>query len=105
MGETYGQPAAPRITGVHTAAVEIVNIVAMTAHAHQSLSAGCVAVTAAGSLRAARRSFATAFLLGRDNLREQVGLSRSACIPEMGDLSGECGESNGSWKVPTKPWG
>jgi hypothetical protein len=65
----------------------------MMAHAHQSLSAGCVTVTAAGSLRAARRSFATAFLLGRDSSREQVGLSRLACIPETGDLGGVCGES------------
>jgi len=60
-----GRQMAPAMTGPHTAAAEIAKITAMMTHDHQSLSVDCAAVATLVFLRAsARRTFATAILLG-----------------------------------------
>ena len=69
-----GQMAAPAMTGPHTAAAEITKITAMRVHDHQSLSADCAGAAVEFLRVSALWSFATAFLLGRDDVREELGL-------------------------------
>ena len=74
------------MTGPQTAAAEIAKITAMMTHDHQSLSEDCAAVATLAFLRAsARRTFATAILLGM-TCEKKWACRRLACIPEMGDF-------------------
>ena len=74
------------MTGPQIAAAEIAKITAMMTHDHQSLSEDCAAVATLAFLRAsARRTFATAILLGM-TCEKKWACRRLACIPEMGDF-------------------
>jgi len=65
---------APAMTGPQAAAAEIAKITAMMTHDHQSLSEDCAAVATLAFLRAsARRTFATAILLGMTRLMVGAG--------------------------------